>query len=226
MNRIVVGTDFNPLATAALRFVSGIAARTGAELIVVYADTFDPPAEFTATQVRQLAEAIAQSKRKTAAELEAYVATNVANGVRWKTVVADGLPATTIVAIAEAEDAGLIALGTHGRGGLPRLVLGSVAEAVIRKAGVPVLTVHSTEPPAEIRRILVEKGATSRVADSLRAEVTFVDRDRIAELAGNGEYDLVVLGAEQRSITRHVRTPVLTVTSRTNASAAPISARS
>jgi nucleotide-binding universal stress UspA family protein len=205
--------------------VSGIAARTGAELIVVYADTFEPPAEFTATQVRHLAEAIAQSKRKTAAELERYVAANVAKDVRWKTVVADGPPATSIARVAEAEDADMIALGTHGRGGLQRLVLGSVAEAVIREASVPVLTLHSTEEPPEIRRALVEKGAAASIVESLGAEVTSVDGDRVAAIADSGEYDLIVIGAEQRSITRHARTPVLTVKTRANALAPATSPR-
>src|SRR5688572_29900642 len=137
IERIVVGTDFNPLATAALRFAGTIAGRTGAELIVVYADTFDAPAEFTAAQVRHIAESIERSKKKVHAQAEIQVAREIQPGVAWKVVVADSLPARALSAIADAEGADFIAVGTHGRSGLQRLMIGSVAEAVIREARVP-----------------------------------------------------------------------------------------
>ena len=52
-----------------------------------------------------------------------------------------GDPATAIVETAEKEDADMIVLGTHGRTGLTRLLMGSVAEAVVRRANCPVLTI-------------------------------------------------------------------------------------
>ena len=143
--KIIVGTDFNELATTALRFASGIASQSGAELIVVYADRFEPPAEFTSGQVHELAQDIERSKNKTREQLEEYVKKHVANGARWRAIVADGLPAEAIVRVAEAEGADLIAVGTHGRGGLQRLFMGSVAEAVMREAKMPVLTVRTVE---------------------------------------------------------------------------------
>ncbi len=59
---------------------------------------------------------------------------------RRKIVV--GTPAEVIVAEAQGEQADLIVMGTHGRSGLSHVLLGSVAEAVIRKAACPVLTVQ------------------------------------------------------------------------------------
>jgi nucleotide-binding universal stress UspA family protein len=61
----------------------------------------------------------------------------------------EGEPVFEILKAAEAYDADLIVMGTHGRGGLSRLVMGSVAEAVTRKANCPVLTVRM--PMSEIR---------------------------------------------------------------------------
>ncbi len=62
-----------------------------------------------------------------------------------------GDPATAIAQAAEREGADLIVMGTHGRTGLTRLLMGSVAEAVVRKARCPVLTVkHPAEVPAEV----------------------------------------------------------------------------
>jgi nucleotide-binding universal stress UspA family protein len=70
----------------------------------------------------------------------------------------EGDPASEILAAAEAEGASLLALSTHGRTGLARLVRGSVAERVLRNAQVPVLLVNpftETSSPESPRRILV-----------------------------------------------------------------------
>ena len=61
--------------------------------------------------------------------------------VPTRAVVREGTPAETILREAEAEQAELIVVGTHARTGLPHLLLGSVAERVIRTARQPVLTV-------------------------------------------------------------------------------------
>jgi nucleotide-binding universal stress UspA family protein len=59
------------------------------------------------------------------------------------TIVTEGDACDEILRVAETNGVDLIALGTHGRGGLPRLFLGSVAEGVLRRATVPVLIVRS-----------------------------------------------------------------------------------
>lgn len=61
----------------------------------------------------------------------------------WKTVVAEGDSGDAIIEQARAEGADLIVMATHARRGLKRLFIGSVAEDVIRKCGIPVLVVHS-----------------------------------------------------------------------------------
>ena len=58
-----------------------------------------------------------------------------------------GNPADKIVAVAKEEQADLIVMGTHGRTGLVRLLFGSVAEAVVRRAPCPVLTFKGPELP-------------------------------------------------------------------------------
>jgi nucleotide-binding universal stress UspA family protein len=59
---------------------------------------------------------------------------------------AEGDPATEILEVAREVEADLIVMGTHGRTGLGRLLLGSVAEQVLRRAGCPVLTVKEPRP--------------------------------------------------------------------------------
>ncbi|WP_225333880.1 universal stress protein [Halomicrobium urmianum] len=56
--------------------------------------------------------------------------------------ILDGTPWREIVDYADERDVDLIAMGTHGRGGIDRLLLGSVAERVVRRSPVPVLTVR------------------------------------------------------------------------------------
>ncbi|MGH9324527.1 MAG: universal stress protein [Vicinamibacteria bacterium] len=79
--------------------------------------------------------------------LDAFVALSRGEGVRSRFSVEEGSPVSTILAAAEGDRASLICLGTHGREGVERLVLGSVAEKVLRKAKCPVLTV--SEPGDE-----------------------------------------------------------------------------
>lgn len=61
-------------------------------------------------------------------------------GVTVEPVVLEGTPSREIVRYAEEEGCDLIVMGTHGRGGIDRLLLGSVAEKVVRAAEVPVMT--------------------------------------------------------------------------------------
>ncbi len=269
LSRIIVGTDFNELAASALRFAGAIAARSGAELTVVYADTFEPPAEFTASQVRRIAESIERSRSRAREQLERHVADHVVHGVKTKVAVLEGSPAAAIARIAERQGADFIALGTHGRGGVQRLMVGSVAETVMREARVPVLTVRSTATPGSIRRVLCPVNASdisviavdraAQMARAVGAELTLIHvakagdchpfdiealiprdvrttikkceiehDDPAAEILAaeeHGEYDLIVIGAEHKlvrditifgtttaAVTRHARTPVLTVT--------------
>jgi Universal stress protein UspA and related nucleotide-binding proteins len=66
----------------------------------------------------------------------------------WKVEIAIGRPADTIVRLARERRADLIVMATHGRTGLEHMVLGSVAEKVVRLAPCPVLTVKHTAHPA------------------------------------------------------------------------------
>jgi len=65
-------------------------------------------------------------------------------------VLVDGDAAGEIVRLARERNCDLIVLGTHGRSGLKRLLLGSVAEEVVRKAPCPVLTIKPREPASEV----------------------------------------------------------------------------
>jgi universal stress protein A len=69
-----------------------------------------------------------------------------------------GPPYRTIVEVAEAEKVDLIVMATHGRTGLSHLVMGSVAERVVRMAPCPVLTIRPTAAATEHGHVLAENG--------------------------------------------------------------------
>ncbi|WP_276272274.1 universal stress protein [Haloarcula litorea] len=71
----------------------------------------------------------------------------VADGVPVETAIREGAPSTEIVAHARENSADAIVMGTHGRGGIDRLLLGSVAERVVRASPVPVVTVPVSDVP-------------------------------------------------------------------------------
>ena len=83
--------------------------------------------------------------------------------VQIKRRLEKGDPATEITRVAEEIGADLIVMGTHGRTGLTRLLMGSVAEQVVRKATCPVLTVK-TPFPAPVENASADETALARVA--------------------------------------------------------------
>jgi hypothetical protein len=69
-----------------------------------------------------------------------------------------GTPAWAIIEYAEAHDIDLIVMGTHGRGGMSHLLMGSVAERVVRTAPCPVLTVRSAPKGAPMTEVAAKAG--------------------------------------------------------------------
>jgi nucleotide-binding universal stress UspA family protein len=100
-----------------------------------------PDAYVAATTYDQLLRTQRESARR---QLDRLVRKAKARGARASAILIDvGVPAERIVRLAKARRADVIVMGTHGRTGLTRALLGSVATRVIATAGCPVLTVHS-----------------------------------------------------------------------------------
>ncbi len=209
MKTILAATDFNELAAAALRFAGTLARRSGAEIVVVYADMFEPPPEFTAAQIESVAQSIERSRRKAKEELERHAAKHIGPGVRFRTLVVEGTPAAAILHLAQKERVDLIAMGTHGRGALQRFIMGSVADHVIRYAHVPVLTVRTPEIPRDIRRIACPTDGVenARYGENLARAL---NTDLICD--AEGDYDLIIAAGQAATRVRHnAKTPVITL---------------
>jgi nucleotide-binding universal stress UspA family protein len=152
---ILVPTDFSDAAAHALRYASNLAGRFGAHLLVVYADEFMPPVDFTAAPAGEFAlarEAMVEEARE---ELETHVERNISSRVPFDARV---IVASTINGILDEmcqSGADLVVMGTHGRSGVRRLIVGSITESIMRLAKVPVIAVNATaKETAEIQKIL------------------------------------------------------------------------
>lgn len=139
-------TDFSELSQPAFELACALARDYGARLVVLHVTGLSPvlPVEGT------LMPAPVDEAEYARGRLEAVRPADPRVRVRHRLGVGD--PAEEILAAATDEEADLIVLGTHGRGGLSRALMGSVAEAVQRAAPCPVLTVrvpfrtHSAAP--------------------------------------------------------------------------------
>jgi nucleotide-binding universal stress UspA family protein len=141
LKRLLVATDFSACAHAALRYAAGLAQRLESELVVLH--IFETPRGPGAG--RSGAEGEAESSVGQAHSRRQL--NQVLSALRAEGVVAEGRcvagePIDVILTQAAQWAADAIVIGTHGRRGLRRAVLGSLAEQVVRRAGCPVLTVN------------------------------------------------------------------------------------
>jgi universal stress protein A len=156
ITRILVPTDFSPASDAALSYGRRFAERLRASLHLVHA--FDDPyttASFAAEIYTPLPLTL---REEMISNIRQQLATRLAGeeGVPpdGATGVVTGATTGSIVDYAKSINADLIVMGTHGRGGMAHLLLGSVAERIVRTASCPVLTVRERRD-GPIRRILV-----------------------------------------------------------------------
>ena len=140
VKHILCPVDFSDLSAEALRYASGLAAQLGARLTVLYAEAFSAPAYFTGSELAQLEQQFRSSFRKAEEALRGFTGKHA--GDMPDVRVIEGLPVDAIRKAVADTQADLIVMGTHGRGSLKRLMLGSVTDRVLRESEVPVLTVR------------------------------------------------------------------------------------
>jgi universal stress protein A len=142
VTRILVATDFSAASGAALEFAKTLAIRFGAPLHLLH--VLEDPYVTGAFAADIYAPPPAGLRESWLRSAETTMATQVTEtdktAFNITTDVVFGPIASTIVERAAQIGADLIVMGTHGRGGVAHLLMGSVAERVVRTAGCPVLT--------------------------------------------------------------------------------------
>ncbi|SFR61321.1 universal stress protein [Halogeometricum limi] len=141
--RILVPTDGSAGSARVLEHAIGLAAVHGATVYALYVVN---TGSFAGLPMESSWEGLDEMLREDAEAAIADVCDVAAeSNVPVETCIVEGTPSREIVRFAEREDCDLVVMGTHGRGGIDRLLLGSVAEKVVRASKVPVLTVRVGE---------------------------------------------------------------------------------
>jgi universal stress protein A len=140
--RILFASDFSPASRPALAKAMELTRALKAELIIVHSVAPVVPAEALYEPIADW-DALAKSiQHSTQAELDRLATLARRRGLRVQTVIAHGYAAEEILRVARARKVYAIVMGTHGRTGISRLLVGSVATRVMMSATCPVVTVR------------------------------------------------------------------------------------
>ena len=148
IQRILFPTDFSELSQAAERSACDLADKFGAELHVLHVmhDLMLLMPQ-TAEALLVPPEAMESAINSAEAEIQKFPSAEWATGKKVVRVVRIGTTHASIVQYAKDNAIDLIVIGTHGRTGLPHVLLGSIAERIVQHADCPVLTVRSRKRP-------------------------------------------------------------------------------
>jgi len=140
---ILVPTDFSEFADHALDYAIALASELGARVHVVHALTI-PELGVPELGVALISATMESMVQRGQAALDKLVASRPSANLA--TMLRTGDPRSVILEAAQELGADLIVMGTHGRRGVTRALLGSIAEAIVRTAPCPVLTVRRRDP--------------------------------------------------------------------------------
>ncbi len=142
--RAIVPLDGSMVAEGIIPFILEIAGPLDMEVVLLRVVVPIPPSVVEGSRHVELDDV--EKRRLEAAEYLTPIATDLrAKGVRVTTQVRRGEPTAEILAGAKEAGADLVAMTTHGRSGLGRLLFGSIAEAVLRQSDIPVFLMRQTE---------------------------------------------------------------------------------
>ena len=141
LRNVLAPTDLSDSDAVPLRYAAMMANRFDAALTVMYADPIIYPGEPLAAEPKDESRVRQQVTGRVSEWLHER---------RFETIVVPGQPVPAILHAADEQKAGLVVMGTHGRRGLHRALLGSVAEGVLHGSSCPVVTISQRHrPPAD-----------------------------------------------------------------------------
>lgn len=180
LDRILVPVDFSDASAAALRRALDLTERTGTEVHILHAVpapetdldvSFDDLPEPDRAFYREV-------WKRAEGELDAFLQRVPAGRASLKRVLTAGLASRAILDYATHEDIDLVVMGTHGRRGLKRVMLGSVTEEVLQRSEVPVLVVPPGTGEDTVTHVLAPTDF------SVAAEMALPVAVEVAELYG------------------------------------------
>jgi nucleotide-binding universal stress UspA family protein len=183
IKNILLTTDFSEASSAAEPFASAFARTYGAQLFVAHVL---PPEPRLAVTTDHIPEEDNQPRESARGKLREFVHEYLADAP-CKMLVRQGDLSQVIPEVIEENSIDLVVLGTHGRRGVPRMVLGSAAERIYRSAQCPVLTIGPKVPlPAadrwSIRRIVFPVDFASDIEPSLHYALSLAEENQASLL--------------------------------------------
>ncbi len=143
LDSMIVATDFGPQSRAALDWAIELARPLGARMLLAH--VYDLPlVGLLDASILVDARTAARLSTEAQSALDAEVAHARERGAEVEGVLRQGDPRLVLPELASARHASLVVVGSHGRRGLARALLGSVAESVLRTSAVPVVVVRET----------------------------------------------------------------------------------
>ena len=166
LDNILFATDFSAASNAALPYVLKMAREYGSKTYVAHVVSFGTFANLPPDACQALAEQEERRARQEMARLGSRF-----EGVRYEGLVRTGDIWMSLADIIEEKDIDLVVVGTHGRSGVRKLLMGSVAEEIFRQATCPVMTVgpNVVADPAEVAEMHEILYATDFTPESLVA---------------------------------------------------------
>ena len=201
LKNIVFATDFSPVSMAALPFVANLARGYGAKVWgfhVISPNVYPVPPSLVTPTPDENSAVVAE---RLGASLSEHL-----GDIPQEVIIAYGETWSALASMIEKNDIDLVVIGTHGRGGLGRTLLGSVAESVFRQCPCPVLTVgpkvsKHLDQPLVTKEILfatdltpVSKAAAEHaisLAQELQAHIVLlhvIEPPKAGELTGPGDF--------------------------------------
>jgi nucleotide-binding universal stress UspA family protein len=143
IHTILVPVDFSECSFAGLTYAVRFAREVGARIVVLHVSDLGPVMMTTGCGVYDSHIYVEAAQRRCSNQMQAFLERVDFDGVPVKTSAVAGYCPAAIYEAAAKERADLIIVATHGRTGLRRALVGSVAESTVRHAGCPVLVVPS-----------------------------------------------------------------------------------
>lgn len=194
---VVVATDFSPTAGLALDRACELAKARGDRLVLAHAVSIEP-VPMAGPELLVLPVDY-ESKIHEASEtaLQKLVDETKQKGIDVSGSLAVGPPVDVVLQAAEAHHASLVVIGTRGMSGFKHLLLGSVAEAIVRKSPHPVLTVHpgDARPLSKIEHVIVPTDFSDEAAHVIEHLSDVLPSDHRPKLSLVHVYQLPVIVA-------------------------------
>jgi len=163
---LLLATDFSSISKSALAYAAAIAGRYGCKIYVVHVI---PPEPRMPIPMETNFPELDRDRLQAELAMQGFVSGDELKEIPHETLLPRGAIWPELSELIESDDIDLLVVGTHGRAGLKKVILGSVAEELFRQASCPVLTIGPAVPAVtgkEFRRILLaaDFGVASRHA--------------------------------------------------------------